>query len=264
LCRVPAPREHFLSLAYHALYHKGADSGIPSVNDKRPRRASADHDYVEVLGRVAANLGIKVAATLEDLDACLDSHSWRPPHDMLIRLSRRNRWVRSLLKHPEKTANVDDRIAVFLLREEGMRRGGIERASQLIEKYGFQILAADAFDERMSSTIARSLRGGNWGRGPWSISGGPPVAAIVAYDPSPITPSRRDKKRFPFIANARLLCKEKLREAFNEGFAKDQHCNVIHSSDNGREAMDYLRIIMPEGTADIFGRTQSQPAVRAA
>jgi hypothetical protein len=153
---------------------------------------------------------------------------------------------------------------VFLLREEGMRRGGIERASQLIEKYGFQVLSADTFDERMSSTIARSLRGGNWGRGPWPISGGPPVAAIVAYDPSPITPSRRDKKRFPFIANARLLCKEKLRDAFNEDFAKDQHCNVIHSSDNGREAMDYLRIIMPEDAADIFGCSQPRPAVRAA
>ena len=56
---------------------------------------------------------------------------------MLIRLSRRNRWVRSLLQHPEKTANVDDRIAVFLLREEGMRRGGIERASQLIAEIRF-------------------------------------------------------------------------------------------------------------------------------
>jgi hypothetical protein len=264
LCRVPGPREHFFSLAYHALYHKGGDSGIPSANNKHRRRPIADHDYVEVLRRQAADLGIEVRPTLEGLDACLDSHGWRPPHDMLIRLARRNRWVRSLLKHPGKTANVDDRVAVFLLREEAIRRGGIERASQLIEKYGFQILSANAFDERMSSTIARSLRGGNWGRGPWPISGGPPIAAIVAYDPSPITPSRRDKKRFPFITNARLLCKEKLRDAFNDGFAKDQHCNVIHSSDNGREAMDYLRIIMPDGASDIFDLAQSLPATRAA
>jgi hypothetical protein len=183
---------------------------------------------------------------------------------MLIRLARRNRWVRSLLRHSGSTADVDDKIAVFLLREEGMRRGGVERASDLIAKYGFQILSTRAFDERMSSTIARSLRGGNWGRGPWPISGGPPVAAIIAYDPSPITPSRRDKKRFPFIANARLLCKEKLRDAFNEGFARDQHCNVIHSSDNGREAMDYLRIIMPDGVGDIARRGQAPPVARAA
>ena len=93
---------------------------------------------------------------------------------------------------------------------------------------------------------------------------GPPVAAIVAYDPSPIAPSRRDKKRFPFIANARLLCKEKLRDAFNEGFAKDQHCNVIHSSDNGREAMDYLRIIMPDGIDGLLSGVSSKPVARAA
>jgi hypothetical protein len=168
------------------------------------------------------------------------------------------------LQHSGSTADVDDRIAVFLLREEGMRRGGVERASELISKHGFQILSASTFDEHMSSTIARSLRGGNWGRGPWPISGGPPVAAIVAYDPSPITPSRRDKKRFPFIANARLLCKEKLRDAFNEGFTNDQHCNVIHSSDNGREAMDYLRIIMPEGLGDVVDRRQAPSVARAA
>jgi hypothetical protein len=264
LCRVPAPREHFLSLAYHALYHKGKESGVPSINEKRLERMRADHDYVDVLQRLAGPLGIKTPVTLEGLDACLDSHGWRPPHDMLIRLARRNRWVRSLLRHPDKATNVDDRLAVFLLREEGMRRGGIERANQLIEKYGFKVLSANPLDERLSSTIARSLRGGNWGRGPWPISGGPPVAAIVAYDPSPITPSRRDKKRFPFIGNARLLCKEKLRDAFNDGYSEDQHCNVIHSSDNGREAMDYLRIIMPDGAADIIGRTHSQPAARAA
>jgi hypothetical protein len=263
LCRVPAPREHFLSLAYHALYHKGGDSGIPSGKGKRPQSTNSDHDYVAVLKQLAANLGINIPLTLEELDGCLDSHGWRPPHDMLIRLARRNRWARTLLEHSEKTANADDRVAVFLLREEGMRRGGIERASELIKKFGFQILSTNEFDERMSATIARSLRGGNWGRGPWPISGGPPVAAIVAYDPSPVAPSRQEKKRFPFVANARLLCKDKLRDAFNAGFAKDQHCNVIHSSDNGREAMDYLRIILPAGTADLCGG-ESRSAARAA
>ncbi len=263
VCRVPASREHFLSLAYHALYHKGWESGIPSAKSAR-RRAEADHDYVDVLRRLAGGLDIGVPMTLEGLDEYLDSEGWRPPHDMLIRLSRRNRWVRSLLRQPEKSSNADDRIAVFLLREAGMHRGGVQRAAELIERHGFRILTTRTFDERASATIARSLRGGNWGRGPWPISGGPPVAAIVVYDPSPIAPSRRDRKRFPFIANARLLCKEELRDAFNEGFAKDRHCNVIHSSDNGREAMDYLRIIMPDGIDDVLSRVASSAVARAA
>ena len=104
LCSVPAPREHFLSLAYHALYHKGAGSGIPLSGDERLGKGRAGHDYVAILRRLAVGLGIDVAITLEALDAYLDSQGWRPPHDMLIRLSRRNRWVRSLLRTARRTA----------------------------------------------------------------------------------------------------------------------------------------------------------------
>ena len=154
--------------------------------------------------------------------------------------------MRSLLGRPIKDLAADDGLAVFLIREEVMRRGGIDRAAKLIESYGFEILASRTIDEGNSTLVARSIRGGNWGRGPWRVSGGPPVAAIVGYDKSPIAPTRRQRRRFPFVANARLLCKDKIRDAFNDGFPAAQHCNVIHSSDNGRESMDYLRIIMPQ------------------
>jgi hypothetical protein len=83
------------------------------------------------------------------------------------------------------------------------------------------------------------------------------VAAIVAYDPDPITPTRRQRRRFPFVANARLFCKEQLRDAFNDGLPPDQHCNVAHSSDNGREAIDYLRIIMPEAIDGVLSAARS-------
>ncbi len=257
-------REHFLSLAYHALYHKGFDAGLPASGEKQSRRARAGHDYATILRRLAVGLGVDVAITLEGLDAYLDAQGWRPPHDMLIRLSRRNRWVRSLLRRHDERSSSDDRIAVFLVREEALRRGGVERAAQLIKEQGFEIRTIRTIETNKVATLARSLRGGNWGRGPWPISGGPPVAAIVAYDPAPIAPTRKQKKRFPFIANARLLCKENLRDAFNEGFPKDQHCNAIHSSDNGREALDYLRIIVPDGADELLVGCQSPWAVRAA
>jgi hypothetical protein len=251
LCWVPAPREHFLSLAYHALYHKGAASGIPSRAGRNGQRQT-DHDYAGVLARLARQLGIKISITLEDLDEHLDSQGWRPPHDMLVRLSRRNRWVRSLLRRPEKGPATDDGLAVFLIRQEALRRGGVERAANLIKSYGFEILSTRMIDEDDSSLVARSIRGGNWGRGPWPASGGPPVAAIIAYDKSPTAPTRRQRRRYPFVANARLLCKDKLRDAFNEGVSVEQHCNVVHSSDNGREAIDYLRIIMPQEIENVL------------
>jgi len=264
LCAVPAPREHFLSLAYHALYHKGTSSGIPVNAAAAAAKPTAGHDYVSILRGLAERLGIQVTMTLEALDAYLDSQGWRPPHDMLIRLSRRNRWVKSLLQRRDANSAADDCVAVFLVREEALRRGGVERAAGLIEKFGFQVTKTLIFDQRSVATLARSLRGGNWGRGPWPVSGGPPVAAIVAHDPAPIAPTRQQKKRFPFLANARLLCKEQLRDAFNEGYSQDQHCNVIHSSDNGREAADYLRIIAAQEGVAMLQTATLQPSVRAA
>jgi hypothetical protein len=264
LCSVPAPQEHFLSLAYHALYHKGYASGIPATASAKSRRASAGHDYTAILQHIAQRLRLPVLITLEALDEYLDAQGWRPPHDMLIRLSRHNRWVRSLLQQSGPREAADDRIAVFLVREEALRRGGAARVEEMLRKHCFEILMVKEFDADSAAKLARTIRGGNWGRGPWPISGGPPVAAIVAFDPCPIAPSRQQKKRFPFLANARLLCKDKLRDAFNEELPRDQHCNVIHSSDNGREALDYLRIIMPDEVDNLIASLQGPSAVRAA
>jgi hypothetical protein len=263
LGRVPETREHFLSLAFHALYHKGFRSGVRPRAVKRATRRS-DHDYCEILTRLAKKLGADVRITLEDLDAYLDTQGWRPPHDMLVRLGRRNRWVRSQLRRAEKAPAAADGLAVYLIREEALRRGGVERAAKLIASHGFEILAEHAIDPSASALIARSVRGGNWGRGPWPISGGPPVAAVIVYDHRPITPTRRQRRRFPYSTNARLLCKEQIRDAFNEGFPPDQHCNVIHSSDNGREAMDYLRIIMPEAIDRVLASVHLSPEFRRA
>ena len=256
ICRVPALRENFLSLAYHALYHKGARSGLP-YRGKIKHRGRSDHDYAAALRQLAVRLRIDIGITLEDIDGYLDSQGWRPPHDMLVRLARRNPWVRSLLAKPGEVRSSDDRLAVFLIREQALHRGGLQRAAQFIEGNGFRLVATRSFDAQTSAFVGRSIRGGNWGRGPWPVSGGPPVAAIVVCDPAPITPTRRQRRRFPFLANARLLCKEQLRDAFNAGFPADEHCNVVHSSDNGREALDYLRIIMPEATGDVLKSVES-------
>jgi hypothetical protein len=153
---------------------------------------------------------------------------------------------------------------VFLIREEATRRGGVERAARWLAERGFQILETRHFDALQRERISRRIRGGNWGPGPYGSAGGGPVAAIVVYDPAPIRPLRRRKQRLPYVANARLYCKRRLRDFFNEGYPKEQHCNVVHSSDNGREAMDYLRIIMPGEADGVLARIRAQSLPRAA
>lgn len=250
LCCVPSPKHHFLSLAYHALYHKGPKSGLPSRLAIGRRPKSEEHDYSMILRDLAERLRIDVEITREGLDEYLAGQGWRPPLDLLRRLGRRQRWIADSLR--QRVSDGDQLgLAVFLVRQEAMNRGGVERVTALLERIGFSILRTQLFSDSELRRAARNIRGGNWGRGPWGLSGGPPVAAVVALDHNPLPLSWRQQRRFPLVTNARLLEKERLREEFNEGFPPDQHCNVLHSSDNAEEAWEYLRLAMPEAETEI-------------
>jgi hypothetical protein len=250
LCRVPAPLDHFRSMVYHALYHKGYAAGLPSRWRRWPQWSRPEHDYSAILQQMAHELRLPLSINMEELDAWLDAEAWRPPHDMLLRLAKKNSWLAAQLAHaPQKS--FDDQIVVFLLRREGFARGGIDRAVALLRHEGYELLTTYRFPQDQVNSLARTLRGGNWGSGPWALSGGPPVAAIVMFDPAPVKLSRRQRKKYPFVASARLLCKERIRDQFNLGYPTSEHCNPIHSSDNGREAYDYLRVIMPDRLEEI-------------
>jgi hypothetical protein len=95
---VPSPSDHFLSLAYHALYHKGEACGVPRCDPPGPRTPPSDHDYQGTLRRLAQELEIESRITLDDLDECLEAAGWRPREDVLQRLARRNRWLHRRLK----------------------------------------------------------------------------------------------------------------------------------------------------------------------
>ncbi|MCE8052152.1 hypothetical protein HOP61_12655 [Halomonas daqingensis] len=98
LVRVPAADEHFLSLSYHAIYHKGYLSGIPSEFSERNAqvRPPKDHDYrgiLETLHGQSSYAAQELDMTLERLDAFLAGLGWRPDRDTLRRLAKRNRWI---------------------------------------------------------------------------------------------------------------------------------------------------------------------------
>jgi hypothetical protein len=250
LCRVPNPEHHFLSLAYHAIYHKGPPSGIPTRSGRRRTINGWEHDYAQILSDLAARRQWNVEITREGLEEYLSAHDWRPPRDMLARLGQRNRWIRQSLDAESHDA-ADRGLVVFIVRREAMNRGGLARLVPLLERSGFSVLTTKVLADEELAHVAANIRGGNWGRGPWGTSGGPPAAALVAYDPHPTPLTRRQRKKFPLADNARLLEKSRLRDALNEGYPRQQHCNVLHSSDNSLEAWEYIAIAMPADEAPI-------------
>jgi hypothetical protein len=93
LYRVPAPEDHFLSLAFHAIYHKGARTGLPTSFAELVPLAHPINDYPGTLQRLAQQLGLDVSLDLETLDKFLVEQGWAPTPEMIPVFRRRNAWA---------------------------------------------------------------------------------------------------------------------------------------------------------------------------
>lgn len=93
LYRIPSPEDHFLSLAYHAVYQKGLRSGLPTLEIGLEPESKPRHDYAGDLAKLAAELDIPVPIEMESLDDYLATRGWRPSPRMLATLAKRNPWI---------------------------------------------------------------------------------------------------------------------------------------------------------------------------
>jgi hypothetical protein len=96
--RVPCAEDHFYSLAFHALYHKGYKSGLPLSDSEGARQERPEHPYTEVLAALARSVGIRVAITMQDLHREFGARGWQPPVDSLVKWSRRNDYCAELMR----------------------------------------------------------------------------------------------------------------------------------------------------------------------
>ena len=92
---VPCPEDHFFSLAYHCLYHKGLDCGLPTSQPGLRPASRPNHDYLGTLAALASEMGLKVQLIMELLDALLHDRGWRPPRPILERLAIDNVWIQN-------------------------------------------------------------------------------------------------------------------------------------------------------------------------
>jgi len=94
----PCPEDHFLSLAYHCVYRKGPDSGLPTSHRSVRPVATPKHDYRGTLAALAEKLGLRVEIDMESLDQYLGEQGWRPPAPILQRLAADNHWIQHHFK----------------------------------------------------------------------------------------------------------------------------------------------------------------------
>jgi hypothetical protein len=248
--RAPSPEDHFLSLSYHALYHKGPGAGLPSVTT--PPGDDPEHDYLAILSRLAVEDGMAGALTMEGLDDHLATRGWRPPRDMLAKLSQHNRWVSDRFFGESTAGPEPPLITAFLLRDRAADAVAVATAKEVITQHGFEVVHEHTLDDAARERCAREIRGGNWGQGPFATSGGDPAVLLVALHDHPEPPDPAVHRQHPGLANAHTLrAKLDVRDRILAGIPDAEQFNPMHSSDSDDDGWHYVELADPDALAGL-------------
>lgn len=241
---VPSGPDLFAALAYRAVYHQGVSSGLPTARSARSSGLVADGH--RVLTELAALNGVDGPPTLERLDDHLAEIGWRPPLDMLARLSRRNAWIRQRF-FADAADQVDPpALSVFLLRDRASDANAVALAAEVLTRHGFEILSMRRLDAAARARCARDIRGGNWAAGPFPASGGEPAVVVVGIDDQPTGPAASADGRHAGLTNSRTRdAKVEFRQRVWTGLGPAMRFNPMHSSDSEEDAWRYLGLADP-------------------
>jgi hypothetical protein len=247
--RVPNAKDHFFSLAYHAVYLKGAASGLTSELVSATKQISPSHHYASVLTGLAHVAGIHLphVITMDALDEVLARYGWRPPLDILENLAIGNSWIARKFFASFDTPGLEPGLAVFFIRQRAVASGCRSEIVRLLGVAGFDILAVVDLSDFQRSAVANAVRGANWGQGSWPVSGGLPATLVVAFDVKPLPVGKKHQRKHPQLDNTRILAAKRIvRRIVNGRLRLDQRYNALHSTDNSAQAWRFIQWLMPE------------------
>ena len=241
--QIPAPKEAFLGLAYHALYHKGIDAGVPSTLSNVVVDESPENDYTGTLARMARDLNIQIDITMEDLDEYLSKEGWRPKLDTLAKIALENEWVWRRFFSGRRAPEIG--LGVFLLKKGAFDLGVVEKILQVITEEGLHIIRTKRVSQKERQHVADHLRGGNWfERGERSDSL-LPAMIIVVLDPHFARLPSFSASTHSFNDHLKAV-KSVIRSRFDR-----TGTNIVHSTDNTSESWEYVEVCFPKELEDI-------------
>lgn len=248
---VPDKRHYFLSLLYHAVYHKGIKSGIPVRDGDLGRQELADHEYLNILQALAKENNMELKElNLMYFHRLLGEAGWAPATDTIRKLPEENAsWLKETIIRSSDDFEKSGEVMVFVIRDWAYKRGLTGFIINWLEKSGLNLVKAIELNREQKRQASQRLRGGNWGQGPWPVNGGDPAVLLVMYDYHPKPLKEKFKKKYPHVSNEHYLFKEEVRREINSNLEAEEKTNPIHSSDDEIEALDYINMVVPETMA---------------
>lgn len=238
---VPFGEAYFASLAYHALFHKGDDSGLAGFS-KRPD--VLEHDYSNILRDESLAQSLELDISVRGIYYWLAERNFLPAEDTLTKLVE----IRPELSFLQRSLYSDVRggeFLVFVIRERLVEDRLMEEFVEFLkEEFKFEMINVRVLNEKEKAICKSQIRGGKWDNGPYKLSGGAPVAFVSAFDPFPHPLDDADQVKQPRMTNRNNFnAKYRFREHLNRVVSKDGHYNGLHSADNELDARSYLSFL---------------------
>ena len=174
---------------------------------------------------------------------------------------RRNKLLRYLYRWDIRKRNKG--LGFFVIREGKPEQMILEKSLIYIRKSGFEILCKKKISKdtlnrlHLESNKQKKEKGNFW-------SGDYPYLCVVVFDPKPVNMYAKAKQDWPFwimesndigryyyrqfpnMDNRRLLLKNVIRVAINNSLDESSADNYAHTTDNFEEALEYIKIAIPE------------------
>jgi hypothetical protein len=245
--KVPTWENYFYLLSYHAVFHKGENSGLYSKKYKLTPKIKPDHDYLFHLKNIAAKANLEIEDfTLDGLHTFLEKSGFAPPIDTQYKLSLQNEYLKAFLDEYHNQSEYHNKfegLVCFVVREKIVEKGLLDDLKKYIQKEGFTILKVINIEDNFKDRFNKKVRGGNWNQGPWPVDGGLPAVLVIALDVYPVKPDSGDYALHPGLSNKRIKNKNDIRDFINKSLPSEQEWfNGIHSSDNEIQAVEYFKL----------------------
>ncbi|MBV7272629.1 hypothetical protein I6U48_06810 [Clostridium sp. PL3] len=253
---VPSTKHYLLSIAYHAVYYKAENSGLPRGIREEDSELVHNNKYTKALRTMINQCGINVELTWVGLQKFLDENNWTPELLVLKKLSKKSNWVKNLYYLKLHDRQNTGEIMAFIIREWAHENNLTDWIIKWLENHGLHILNIYELDESRKKKATCNLRGGDWGYNKWRKHGGSgkPAVLIIAYDFYPIPLDKMYKKYYPYVSNGNFLLKIKLRNELNKNQPPNKRRSIIHSSDNTLDALEFINTLYPKEIPKILNK----------
>lgn len=235
---VPSAFAYFASLAYHAVFHKGFNSGLPGFQEKP---TEVEHDYTMILKEESLKLGLNITMTVQGVFNWLKEQNFAPADDTLSKLVELKPELGFLQKSLYSDARGGD-FLVYMVRERLVKDGLLMDFKDFLEdKFQFDVIDVRNLNSEEKNLCKTQIRGGKWDKGPYEFSGGPPAVLISAYDYHPWPLNSIEAKRQTRMTNRNNPnAKYDFRELINSSTKMNGKYNGVHSADNELDAWFYV------------------------